>query len=129
MDSTAFVPAPSTLYAVATPIGNLRDITLRALDVLRAVDRIAAEDTRLSNGLLQHFGIATRMIALHAHNERTQSARIVSLPPRVIAPEPNPCMANAKSASPSCAASASRSTQSARESSVGSAPPHGAGTQ
>ncbi|MEO8135588.1 MAG: 16S rRNA (cytidine(1402)-2'-O)-methyltransferase, partial [Betaproteobacteria bacterium] len=52
---------------------------MRALDVLRAVDRIAAEDTRVSNGLLQHFGIATKMIALHEHNERTQAARIVAM--------------------------------------------------
>ena len=79
MDTSAFAPAPSTLYAVATPIGNLRDITLRALDVLRAVDRIAAEDTRVSGVLLRHYGIATKMIALHEHNERTQSARIVEL--------------------------------------------------
>jgi 16S rRNA (cytidine1402-2'-O)-methyltransferase len=79
MDSTAFAPAPSTLYAVATPIGNLRDITLRALDVLRGVDRIAAEDTRVSSGLLRHYGIATRLIALHAHNERAQAARIVAM--------------------------------------------------
>lgn len=79
MDSTAFAPAPSTLYAVATPIGNLRDITLRALDVLRGVDRIAAEDTRVSSGLLRHYGIATRLIALHEHNERAQAARIVAL--------------------------------------------------
>ena len=79
MDSTAFAPAPSTLYAVATPIGNLRDITLRALDVLRGVDRIAAEDTRVSSGLLRHYGIATRLLALHEHNERAQAARIVDL--------------------------------------------------
>ena len=79
MDSTAFAPAPSTLYAVATPIGNLRDITLRALDVLRGVDLIAAEDTRVSSGLLRHYGIATRLLALHEHNERAQSARIVDL--------------------------------------------------
>ena len=79
MDSTAFVPSPATLYAVATPIGNLRDITLRALDVLRGVDRIAAEDTRVSSGLLRHYGIATKLIALHEHNERAQAARIVAL--------------------------------------------------
>ncbi|MEP7083730.1 MAG: 16S rRNA (cytidine(1402)-2'-O)-methyltransferase [Betaproteobacteria bacterium] len=79
MDSTAFVPAPATLYAVATPIGNLRDITLRALDVLRGVDRIAAEDTRVSATLLRHYGIATRLLALHEHNERAQAQRIVAL--------------------------------------------------
>lgn len=79
MDSTAFAPAPATLYAVATPIGNLRDITLRALDVLRGVNRIAAEDTRVSATLLRHYGIATRLLALHEHNERTQAQRIIAL--------------------------------------------------
>jgi len=58
-----------TLYVVATPIGNLRDITLRALDVLKEVAVIAAEDTRITARLLQHYGIATRLAALHAHNE------------------------------------------------------------
>ncbi|MEP6702846.1 MAG: 16S rRNA (cytidine(1402)-2'-O)-methyltransferase [Betaproteobacteria bacterium] len=79
MDSAAFVPRPSTLYAVATPIGNLRDITLRALDVLRGVDCVAAEDTRVSGGLFAHFGISVKSIPLHAHNEKHQSERVVAL--------------------------------------------------
>lgn len=69
----------STLYVVATPIGNLRDISLRALDVLMAVDVIAAEDTRNSRHLLSHYSITKKMIALHQHNERTASEKIVGL--------------------------------------------------
>jgi 16S rRNA (cytidine1402-2'-O)-methyltransferase len=68
-----------TLYVVATPLGNLRDITLRALDVLASVDVIAAEDTRVTAKLLARHGIATRMLSLHAHNERRRAAEIVSL--------------------------------------------------
>lgn len=55
---------------VATPIGNLRDITQRALDTLAGADVIAAEDTRNTRGLLAHFGIRTKLVALHAHNEK-----------------------------------------------------------
>jgi 16S rRNA (cytidine1402-2'-O)-methyltransferase len=79
MDTAAFTPRPSTLYAVATPIGNLRDITMRALDVLRGVDCVFAEDTRVSGVLLTHFGISVRTIALHAHNEKRQSDRVIEL--------------------------------------------------
>jgi 16S rRNA (cytidine1402-2'-O)-methyltransferase len=68
-----------TLYVVATPLGNLRDITLRALDVLASVDVIAAEDTRVTVKLLARHGIATRMLSLHAHNERRRAVEIVSL--------------------------------------------------
>ena len=57
------------LYLVATPIGNLGDITLRALDVLRCVDRIVCEDTRQTQKLLNHFGISTPTISCHEHNE------------------------------------------------------------
>jgi 16S rRNA (cytidine1402-2'-O)-methyltransferase len=66
-----------TLYVVATPIGNLQDITLRALDTLRKVDLVAAEDTRNSAKLLQHFGIAARMQALHEHNERSAAELLI----------------------------------------------------
>lgn len=59
-----------TLYVVATPIGNLGDITHRALEVLAGVDRICAEDTRTSKKLLTHFGIQKPLVALHDHNER-----------------------------------------------------------
>ncbi len=58
-----------TLYLVSTPIGNLKDITLRALDVLRQVAWIAAEDTRRTRVLLQHYGIATPLISFHEHNQ------------------------------------------------------------
>ncbi|MEP7328114.1 MAG: 16S rRNA (cytidine(1402)-2'-O)-methyltransferase [Betaproteobacteria bacterium] len=64
-----FRAAAGSLYVVATPLGNLRDLTLRALDVLATVDVIAAEDTRTSGTLLRHYGILTRPVALHAHNE------------------------------------------------------------
>ncbi|SDG77049.1 16S rRNA (cytidine(1402)-2'-O)-methyltransferase [Desulfosporosinus hippei] len=66
-----------TLYVCATPIGNLGDITLRVLDTLREVDLIAAEDTRHSRKLLQHYQINTRMISYHAHNEKKQSVELV----------------------------------------------------
>ncbi|RFQ09747.1 16S rRNA (cytidine(1402)-2'-O)-methyltransferase, partial [Pseudomonas sp. ATCC 13867] len=59
-----------TLYVVATPIGNLDDISARALKVLRDVSLIAAEDTRHSVRLLQHFGLETPLAACHEHNER-----------------------------------------------------------
>ncbi len=69
--------APGTLYVVATPLGNLRDLTLRALDILGSADVIAAEDTRVTGVLLRHFGIATRPISLHEHNEAARAASIV----------------------------------------------------
>jgi 16S rRNA (cytidine1402-2'-O)-methyltransferase len=65
------------LYMVATPIGNLGDITLRALHVLNSVDGIACEDTRHSAPLLQHFGIHKKCVALHEHNEITGSQTII----------------------------------------------------
>ncbi|MFZ2523963.1 MAG: 16S rRNA (cytidine(1402)-2'-O)-methyltransferase [Candidatus Ferrigenium altingense] len=68
------------LYVVATPIGNLRDITLRALDVLAAADVVAAEDTRNTAHLLTQHGIgANRLMAVHQHNERTAAEKIVAL--------------------------------------------------
>jgi 16S rRNA (cytidine1402-2'-O)-methyltransferase len=65
----AFCAEPGSLYVVATPIGNLRDLTLRALDILRSVDIIRAEDTRVTAALLSRYGITTRPRALHQHNE------------------------------------------------------------
>ena len=67
------------LYVVATPLGNLRDISLRALDVLAQVDRIAAEDTRVTARLLSRHGITTAQLSLHAHNERRRAGEIVAL--------------------------------------------------
>lgn len=66
-----------TLYIVATPIGNLGDITQRALDVLRAVDRIAAEDTRHTGRLLSHFRIGTQQVSLHEHNEAERAGFLI----------------------------------------------------
>ena len=67
----------ATLYIVATPIGNLEDITLRGITVLKNVSLIAAEDTRQSKKLLRHYGISTPLFSLHAHNERDQSSKII----------------------------------------------------
>jgi 16S rRNA (cytidine1402-2'-O)-methyltransferase len=68
---------PGTLYVVATPIGNLEDITHRALRVLREVDIIACEDTRHTRKLLNHYGIKTRVTSYHDHNERERSAELL----------------------------------------------------
>lgn len=68
---------PGALAIVATPIGNLRDITLRALDVLRGADVIAAEDTRNSQHLLSAYGIQAKLVAVHEHNEAAAAGRIV----------------------------------------------------
>ena len=66
------------LYLVGTPIGNLEDITLRGLRVLRSADRIACEDTRQTQKLLNHFEIATPTISLHQHNERERAIELIS---------------------------------------------------
>ncbi len=70
---------PGKLYIVATPIGNLEDITLRALRVLKEVDIIAAEDTRVTRKLLSHYDIHTEMIAYHQHSKGRRSEEIVEM--------------------------------------------------
>jgi 16S rRNA (cytidine1402-2'-O)-methyltransferase len=65
------------LYLVATPIGNLDDITLRALEVLKAADVIAAEDTRHSGNLLKHFGLRKPLVSYHQHNEAMRTSQLV----------------------------------------------------
>ena len=67
----------SLLYVVATPIGNLGDITFRALDVLRAADLVAAEDTRVSGKLLGHFGLAKNLLSVREHNEKAGAQKII----------------------------------------------------
>jgi 16S rRNA (cytidine1402-2'-O)-methyltransferase len=73
-EPTALAPG---LYLVATPIGNLGDITLRALDVLRNVNRIACEDTRQTQKLLNHFNISTPTVSCHQHNELSRAAELI----------------------------------------------------
>ena len=69
--------SPATLYVVATPIGNLEDITLRALRVLRAVDLVACEDTRRTRGLLAHFDIHVRVTSYFEHNKRVKGEALL----------------------------------------------------
>jgi 16S rRNA (cytidine1402-2'-O)-methyltransferase len=68
---------PGALYIVATPIGNLEDLTLRALRILKEVDLIAAEDTRHSRKLLDHYGIQTQLTSYHEHNEQAKARHLV----------------------------------------------------
>src|ERR1700728_5162894 len=70
-------PGAGCLYVVATPIGNLEDISLRALRVLKEADVIACEDTRQTLKLLSHFDIAKRLVSYHEHNELTRAPEIV----------------------------------------------------
>lgn len=70
--------APATLYVVATPIGNLADLSPRAQEVLRSVAAICAEDTRHTGQLLSHFGISRPLVALHDHNEEAMAERVVA---------------------------------------------------
>ena len=69
--------ASGTLYIIATPIGNLQDISLRAIETLRTVETILCEDTRHSIHLLTHLGIKKPLVALHAHNEHEKSTAIL----------------------------------------------------
>jgi 16S rRNA (cytidine1402-2'-O)-methyltransferase len=70
---------PGTLYLVATPIGNLADITHRALQVLKDVDLIACEDTRHTQKLLNHYGVTTKTISYHEHNEQQRLSELIAL--------------------------------------------------
>ncbi|MFO7541902.1 MAG: 16S rRNA (cytidine(1402)-2'-O)-methyltransferase [Thiobacillus sp.] len=69
---------PAALYVVATPIGNLGDITLRAIDTLKGVDRVAAEDTRVSGQLLAHFNISRPLVSIREHNERAAAEQVIA---------------------------------------------------
>jgi 16S rRNA (cytidine1402-2'-O)-methyltransferase len=77
MPAEPAAPLAPGLYLVATPIGNLGDITLRALDVLRRVDRIACEDTRQTQKLLNHFEITTPTVSCHQHNEHERASEFI----------------------------------------------------
>ena len=77
-DTSHHTRLPPALYVVATPIGNLGDITLRALDTLRQADRIAAEDTRVSGQLLAHFGIQKPLASIREHNEREAAEKVIA---------------------------------------------------
>src|ERR1017187_3356188 len=74
----AVKPLAPGLYLVATPIGNLEDITLRALRVLRSADRIACEDTRQTQKLLNHYSIRTPTVSYHRHNEASRAIEPVA---------------------------------------------------
>jgi len=74
---TKHLTATGQLFIVATPIGNLGDITYRAVETLKSVDLVAAEDTRTSRKLLQHCGIATPMMAVHEHNEEYAAGKLL----------------------------------------------------
>jgi 16S rRNA (cytidine1402-2'-O)-methyltransferase len=77
-ESSHHTPLFPALYVVATPIGNLGDITLRALDILQRVDHVAAEDTRVSGQLLAHFNISKSLVSIREHNERAAAERVIA---------------------------------------------------
>lgn len=70
-------PESGTLYVVSTPIGNLEDVTLRALKILKDVDMIAAENTRQTRGFCSHYNIKTRLISYHQHNQRSRGPELI----------------------------------------------------
>ncbi len=70
---------PGTLYLVATPIGNLEDLTYRATRILNEVFLIACEDTRHTRKLLNHYDIKTKTVSYHEHNEREQAVKLIEL--------------------------------------------------
>lgn len=70
---------PPALYVVSTPIGNLGDITFRAVETLRAADVVLAEDTRRSGTLLRHYGVSARLVSAHEHNERSRAGTVVEM--------------------------------------------------
>ncbi|WP_314253137.1 16S rRNA (cytidine(1402)-2'-O)-methyltransferase [Eikenella halliae] len=78
LDKAAAQIEPQTLYVVATPIGNLADITLRALAVLQRADLVCAEDTRVSQQLLSAYGIRAKLVSVHEHNERQMTETITA---------------------------------------------------
>ena len=75
---TETVDLKSGLYVTATPIGNLKDVTLRALEVLKAADVIACEDTRVSGKLLNHYGVRAKLVAYHEHNAERMRPKLLS---------------------------------------------------
>src|SRR5215207_4010385 len=73
------MPSKPALYLVSTPIGNLSDMTRRALDVIRGADVVFAEDTRRTSILLRHYGIESRLISAHEHNEAARARLVAEL--------------------------------------------------
>jgi len=76
-DAKESIPSSAVLYVVGTPIGNLEDITLRAVRILKECDLIACEDTRQTSKLLHHYGIATRTVSYHEHNEKERADELL----------------------------------------------------